>query len=182
MTGMNCAAATTPSQIGSWVSSRTSQACATCCIQVPTSEIAWPREEQPVVAVAEGAHPVGSREPARLSESRPITTGPAGATRALADALRVRRRAAVELGQVGVEVSRAGACLLDHRGEAGGLGLEDLDLVLDPRAGFEDERAPLVGVAGLAEALAVALARRLVLEQLADLGEREPGVVAEARG
>ena len=40
MTGMNCAAATMPSQIGSWVSSRTSQAWATCCIQVPTSEIA----------------------------------------------------------------------------------------------------------------------------------------------
>ena len=44
MTGMNCAAATTPSQIGSWVSSRTSQAWATCCIQVPTSEIAWPEK------------------------------------------------------------------------------------------------------------------------------------------
>ena len=44
MTGMNCAAATTPSQIGSWVSSRTSHAWATCCIQVPTSEIAWPEK------------------------------------------------------------------------------------------------------------------------------------------
>ena len=42
MTGMNWAADTMPSQIGSWVSSRTSHACATCCIQVPTSEIAWP--------------------------------------------------------------------------------------------------------------------------------------------
>ncbi len=40
MTGMNWAAATIPSQIGSWVSSSTSQAWATCCIQVPTSEIA----------------------------------------------------------------------------------------------------------------------------------------------
>ena len=39
MTGMNCAAATMPSQSGSWVSWRTSQAWATCCIQVPTSEI-----------------------------------------------------------------------------------------------------------------------------------------------
>ena len=34
-------------------------------------------------------------------------------------------------------------------------------------------------VAGRAEALAVALAGGLVLEQLADLGEAEPGVVAQ---
>ena len=36
------AAAITPSHSGSPVSSRTSHAWATCCIQVPTSEIAWP--------------------------------------------------------------------------------------------------------------------------------------------
>ena len=41
-------------------------------------------------------------------------------------------------------------------------------------------RAPLIGIVGLAEPLAVAFARGVVLEQLADLGEREPGVVAEA--
>ena len=40
--------------------------------------------------------------------------------------------------------------------------------------------SPLVAIPGLAEALAVALARGVVLEQLADLGEREPGVVAQA--
>ena len=45
---------------------------------------------------------------------------------------------------------------------------------------FEQERPALVGIAGLAEALAVALARGVVLEQLADLGEREAGVVAQA--
>jgi hypothetical protein len=43
-----------------------------------------------------------------------------------------------------------------------------------------DDRAPLVGVARRAEALAVAGRGGLVLEQLADLGEAEPGVVAEA--
>jgi len=41
-TGRNCAATITPSQIGSCVSVRTSHDCATCCIQVPMSEIAWP--------------------------------------------------------------------------------------------------------------------------------------------
>ena len=45
MTGRNWAAATMPSQIGSWVSSRTSHAWATCCIQVPTSETAWPAKK-----------------------------------------------------------------------------------------------------------------------------------------
>ena len=38
----------------------------------------------------------------------------------------------------------------------------------------------LVAIAGLAEALAVALARGVVFEQLADLREREAGVVAQA--
>ncbi len=42
ITGMNWAAATTPSHSGSWVRTRTSHDCATCCIHVPASEIAWP--------------------------------------------------------------------------------------------------------------------------------------------
>ncbi len=42
-TGTNCAAATTPSHRGSpSLSSRTSHDWATCCIQVPTSDTAWP--------------------------------------------------------------------------------------------------------------------------------------------
>ena len=40
ITGRNWAVATTPSQNGSPVRVRTSQPCATCCIHVPTSEIA----------------------------------------------------------------------------------------------------------------------------------------------
>ena len=46
MTGRNWAADTMPSQSGSPpVSSRTSHAWATCCIQVPTREMAWPAKK-----------------------------------------------------------------------------------------------------------------------------------------
>ena len=44
MTGRNCAPATTPSQNGSPVSVNTSQPWATCCIQVPMSDTAWPKK------------------------------------------------------------------------------------------------------------------------------------------
>ena len=77
-------------------------------------------------------------------------------------------------------MSRRAPCLVDHRREPGGLGLEDLDLAVDPLPSVEQERAPLVRIAGLPEPLAVALARGLVLEQLADLREREARVVAQA--
>ena len=42
ITGRNCAAATTPSMNGSWVSWRTSQLWATATIHVPTRLMAWP--------------------------------------------------------------------------------------------------------------------------------------------
>ena len=45
MTGRNWAVATIPSQIGSPVSWRTSQACATCCIHVPIRETSWPEKK-----------------------------------------------------------------------------------------------------------------------------------------
>ncbi len=41
-TGSVCNAITIPSAAAEWVSCSTSQACAVDCIQVPTSEIAWP--------------------------------------------------------------------------------------------------------------------------------------------
>src|SRR4051812_22558699 len=81
---------------------------------------------------------------------------------------------------MGIEMSGTRSRLLDHRGESRGLALEDLDLMLRPGAGLDDEVSTLVGIAGLAVALAVALAGGIVLEQLADLGEREAGVVAQA--
>ena len=45
-TGMNWAAATTPSHSGSLVRVRTSHAWATCCIQVPASEMACPMKNR----------------------------------------------------------------------------------------------------------------------------------------
>ena len=41
-TGRNVSAVVSPRTNGSWVSWRTSQAWATCCIQVPTSDTSWP--------------------------------------------------------------------------------------------------------------------------------------------
>ena len=51
---------------------------------------------------------------------------------------------------------------------------------IHPVAGIDDQRAALIRVLGGLEALAIALAGELVLEELADLGEGEPGVVAQA--
>src|SRR6185369_15419576 len=95
-------------------------------------------------------------------------------------ALRVRGRAAVEFDEMGIEVAGTCACFLDHGGQAGRLGLEDLDLMGGAGAGFDEERAALIAITGLAETLAVALSRGIVFEQLADLREREPSVVAQA--
>ena len=58
--------------------------------------------------------------------------------------------------------------------------LEEGDLALDPRLGLGEVYAALGGIRGVCQPLAVAHAGRLVLEHLADLGEREAGVVAEA--
>jgi hypothetical protein len=91
----------------------------------------------------------------------------------------VRRRPTVELGEVSVEVCPAFARGVDHRRQPPGLGLEGLDLSLDAVARVLEDRATLVGVLRGAEELAVALAGGLVLEELADLGEREAGVVAQ---
>ena len=71
-TGRNWAAATTPSHSGSWVSDRTSQAWATCCIQVPIERDRLAAEEEPVVAVAEGAHAA----PAAMVMPRPAVARP----------------------------------------------------------------------------------------------------------
>ena len=137
-------------------------------------------EEQPVVAVLERAHRLRFHQASRVERGavdhdRPRVLGSASPSPA-PGAWPGRRRVRPD--------GRRGAgprpCLLDHRRQAGRLRLEDLDLVVGAGAGFEEERAPLVAVAGLAEALAVALARGVVLEQLADLREREAGVVAQA--
>ena len=94
-------------------------------------------------------------------------------------AARMRIGTAVEVGEVLIEVAPPAAGVGDHRIEAGALGDERLDLPIDPGGRVLEQRAALGLVAGRSETLSIALARRLVLEQLADLGEREPGVVAQ---
>ena len=70
--------------------------------------------------------------------------------------------------------------LVDHGCESRCLCLEDLDLAVDPHARIGEKRAALGWIAGLPQALAISFACRVVLEQLADLGQRETSVVAQA--
>src|SRR6185369_17977547 len=67
-----------------------------------------------------------------------------------------------------------------HRLEPADLVAETRDLAIDPDERVLDDRGPLVGIVRRAEALSIAGASGLVLEELADLGQAEPGVVAEA--
>ena len=91
----------------------------------------------------------------------------------------MRIGAAVELAQVRVEMGAPVLGGREHRVQAVALLAQRGDLALDAVARLDDEHAPLVGVGRGPEALAIALAGGLVLEQLADLGQAEPGVVAE---
>ena len=59
------------------------------------------------------------------------------------------------------------------------LGFKRLDLAIDPGGRVLEQGASLGLVAGRPESQSIALARGLVLQQLADLGQREPGVVAQ---
>ena len=138
-------------------------------------------EEEPVVSVAERghrlrAHDVARRQGGRAGHRRdpragrgpgcgpPPGCGSGPPSRLARCSSRWRRR------------PRASAIIAV---EAGTLGDERLDLPIDPRGRVLEQRASLGLVAGRPEPLSIALARGLVLEQLADLGEREPGVVAQ---
>ena len=68
---------------------------------------------------------------------------------------------------------------VDHLGNPVRLVAERLDLAVDARQGVDEDLAALGGVLGCPKPFAVAFAGCLVLEQLADLGQREPGVVAQ---
>src|SRR5690349_20859879 len=68
---------------------------------------------------------------------------------------------------------------VDHIREADGLRLESLDLALDAVARVIDQCEPLTRVVRGAESFAIALPSGLVLQQLADLGEREARLVAQ---
>ena len=92
---------------------------------------------------------------------------------------RVRVGTAVEVREMLVEVAPPGAGVRDHRVQPGALGFERLDLALDPGGGVVQQGTPFGLVTGRPETQSIALARGLVLEQLADLGQREAGVVAQ---
>jgi hypothetical protein len=79
-------------------------------------------------------------------------------------ATRVRIGAAIEVGEVLIEMAPSGPGVLDHGVEAGALRFERGDLSIDPLAGVADEGPPLGLVAAGPEAQSIALARRLVLE------------------
>ena len=68
---------------------------------------------------------------------------------------------------------------VDHPGDPVRLVAERLDLTVDAGKRVDQDLAALGRILGGSKSLAVALARSLVLEQLADLGQREPGVVAQ---
>lgn len=98
-------------------------------------------------------------------------TSEVGASDSHSDSFRVRIRAAVELGQVSVQMEATVMGCVDHGCQSIGLGFERLDLAIDPLTSIDDQDAPLSLVGGRSEAFAIALASRVVLEQLADLGE-----------
>ena len=86
----------------------------------------------------------------------------------------------LDVGKVLVKMPPAPSRLVDHGCKPRGLGLEDQCLAVHPRSGVHEDGAPLRRILCLAEPLAIALPGRLVLEQLAYLGEREAGIVAQA--
>src|SRR3954467_1832657 len=64
-TGVNWAAATSPSASGSLVSWSTSQAWATLCIHVPANEMSWPNQNSRKLRWLNADRPRGSCRPAR---------------------------------------------------------------------------------------------------------------------
>src|SRR4051812_385187 len=91
-----------------------------------------------------------------------------------------RLNARVELGEVALEMLPPALGLGDHLAEAVHLRLERTDLAVHPGERVVDDRAPLDGIARRPESVPIACPGGLVLEQLADLGEAEASIVAEA--
>ena len=105
--GPNCSAVTMPSAVPEFVSSRTSQSCATRCIQVPVSETSWPERVQPVVA-----HP-----------QRPEHPGLAGSCSSLRPRTgrsRYRRHSSASLSSTGMTLRRASALVGGQLGQRAG--------------------------------------------------------------
>ena len=72
--GPNCSAPMTPSLKGELVNSRTSQAWATVCIQVPIREMSWPARKRRKSRWARARRPMGNR--IHLSPEWVRQTGP----------------------------------------------------------------------------------------------------------
>jgi hypothetical protein len=91
-----------------------------------------------------------------------------------------RLDAGLEVRDVAPEMLAPFLGRLDHLGQAVALRLQRTDLALDPGQGVIDDRPPLGRILRGPEPVPVPGPGSVVLEQLADLGEAEPGVVAEA--
>ena len=136
---------------------------------------ALPGVEQPVVAVAEGSQAVGAerRERHRVAPPSP----PASAAGPGCNGWSPDRPASIS-ARCSRRCARRASASPIIAAEAIGLGAQGGDLPLDARQRVDDDLAPLGRVRRVAEACPRRLASRLVLEQLADLGQREAGVVA----
>ncbi len=77
------------------------------------------------------------------------------------------------------EVTTSLLCLGDHRAQPLDLLTEGRDLSVDALDRIAEDRLPLAGIGGGSELDPVARTDRLVLEQLADLRQREAGIVTQ---
>src|SRR5450432_3621836 len=89
------------------------------------------------------------------------------------------RPAGIEIGEPPAEALVAGIHGLDHRFEAGDLVAQDPRLALDAGQRADHDLPALGRIVGVRERLAAANPGLFVLEQLADLGQGEPGVVTQ---
>src|SRR5450759_4661774 len=87
--------------------------------------------------------------------------------------------AALQIIEVGAQVFTPLVRLTDHGPKARRLVLERADLAIDALEQAAQDGLPLLHVAGRAEALCIPDTGSFVLQEEADLREREPGVVAQ---
>ena len=80
--------------------------------------------------------------------------------------------------EVRLEVFAPGESIVDHRGQTCDLVAQAADLPVHLGHGSQQDLAPLGWVGGRPETDTQLSTRRLVLEQVADLGQREPGILA----
>src|SRR5450756_3001268 len=91
----------------------------------------------------------------------------------------MRGAAALQLVEVGAQVFTPPVRLVDHGPKARRLVLERRDLAIHPVEQPTQDGLPLLHVPGRTEALRIPDAGNFVLQEEADLREREPGVVAQ---